>query len=133
MSDQKEKGIIEKLGITPGPWFDENQTPPIRKYYGMRSCGSYSKEIFSISETWSTNSETEHNGAEMEANKKMLIATPEMLEALIEIVSKFQSIVPANTKYVKQYQDEFLKNYDIQIKAIQKATGKSWEEIKALL
>lgn len=56
----------------------------------------------------------------------------EMLEALIDIVSKFQRIVPTKTKYVQEYQDEFLANYDIQIKAIEKATGKTWEEIKEL-
>ncbi len=64
-----------------------------------------------------------------EANAKLIAAAPEMLEALIDICSKFQSIVPTNTKYSEDYQKDFLRMYDKQIKVIEKATGMSWKEI----
>jgi len=59
----------------------------------------------------------------------------EILEGLIDILMKLQSIVPTskNTKYFVEYQNEFLEQYSLQIKAVEKATGKPWEEVKSIL
>lgn len=64
--------------------------------------------------------------------KKILDKNNEMLCALVDIVYKFQSIVPTNTKYVKEYQYEFESNYAMQIKAIESATSRSWEEVRKI-
>lgn len=68
------------------------------------------------------------------ADRDLALAAPEMLEALIDFLSQMESIiVPENTKYKKDYYDNFLRTYDSLIKSVEKATGKSWQEIKELI
>jgi hypothetical protein len=99
--------IIEKLGITPGPWklrFCKNSTPPdIIDVDG--SCidsglGKITKNV-------------------VLANLRIMSAAPEMLEALIKSEVMDEALYGGN-------------DFDNQ-KLIEKATGKSWEEIRRLL
>ena len=104
--------IIEKLGITPGPW------KAVR--HSWSHVGVYSGT------TWLSNIDT---GEELEDEEKLksiqdvesnlIASSPEMLEALIDIsiqISKVGFMIP-----------------DGVIEIIQKATGKSWGEIKLLM
>lgn len=99
--------ISEKLGITPGPWENVNgrvrvSAPGISVIVADCCCSG----IIPIQES--------------EANIKLIAAAPEMFEALIKIQFKAESI----------YNTEISETYYRNI--IEKATGKTWEEIKTL-
>jgi len=94
--------IIEKLGITPGPWGGVHGEGT-----GVKSHSILSKKA---NKRLCVTNKTED---------ALLISTaPEMLEALIEICNE--------RTYLSYFQLEA-------IECIEKATGKSWEEIKELL
>lgn len=90
--------IIEKLGITPGPWeVSEDYKDTIFKPYQIDEDGGV--DFAMIAEC-------------CKGHGKIISAAPEMLEALIDF--------------------ENGKRVDF-IPIIQKATGKTWEEIKELI
>lgn len=89
--------IIEKLGITPGPWTAEDTK---RDGSTLINAGDYNVCACDIQEA------------------HIIAAAPQMLEALIEMGME-------NTDYTSRH--------DRCRKAIESATGKSWEEIKTLM
>lgn len=103
------KSIVEKLGITPGPWY--------RSFWN------------NIDGIWveDERSDIRHGDSEnicdciySEADGKLFFKAPEMLEALIEWALQWE----------KQFEPSRL--FEETVSIIEKATGKSWEEIKEL-
>ena len=99
--------IIEKLGITPGPWESNRyhiQTKVLRQDYAKHICtapGDYDAKI---------------------ADFTLIAAAPEMLEALIKALRLWPLGASTNEQINFVMKD-----------AIEKATGRTWEEIKELL
>lgn len=120
---------LNKLNITPGPYFDANVNPPLRKYYGMNYCGSYSKDIFSMLSTWSTDEESDHNGELMENNKQMLLQSPNMLHDWIQTAIRIEKWYKHNPHPIQVL--DFI--YSDAIKNIEDCTKRSWKEVKELL
>lgn len=104
--------MIEKLGITPGPWEASTDSQYGKKHWAVKGkewtvalCGD-------INDEWEK--ETGHN------DSVLIAAAPEMLEALIDrclLLDKFRDALA----------------YDHLIRIVEKATGKTWQEIKELL
>ena len=104
--------IIEKLGITQGPWHAEKEDPD----YGERNFVAWENTECD---------ETIICEAKYGMKDAALIATaPEMLEALINATIHLEHIPGTLSP-----DNIFLPMVEI----IEKATGKSWEEIKELL
>ncbi len=107
-----KESIIEKLGITPGQWKAEHN--PHLGHHVFES-GKYIPIASHISR-----------------NDILLIASaPEMLEALIDSVMIAVEIEQALGNHLSEFKEDMKS--DKRIQAIEKATGKSWEEIKELL
>ena len=105
--------IIKKLGITAGPWKVNVNNTGIMKHYGnyedVPHSSAWGEDSFSIDEA------TE----ESRANDLVIAAAPEMLEDLINLMLFWEGLKDiSKITYVD---------------TIQKATGKSWEEIKTLI
>ena len=95
--------MIEKLGITPGPWTVHEIEAKV--YAGDNPvCGML----------WPTDARSVY---ETRRNAELIAAAPEMLEALIELYADWENV---------DYHVDWIKSI------IVKATGKSWEEIKRL-
>ena len=119
--------ILKKLGITPGPWkwgWVEDHMPQLEgnvEYSDMNpilisyDCGCKTREHDKACPLRPT-----------EADRNLIAMAPEMLEALIEFV------IDVEISYGSKKED-FLKNTKPVINLIEKATGKTWEEIKELL
>ena len=104
--------IIEKLGITPGPWewvyqpdmlgFD---TDEIIIQSGIKELARLDPEMIEVSKE------------EIKPNTRLITTAPDMLEALIDIMKLNDLLwIEERAKVI-----------------VEKATGKSWEEIKVLL
>ena len=115
--------IIEKLGITTGPWEYQEWSGSIgiikdkRNFCIVDDCGMESLNL---------------KQSERKANARSISASPEMLEALIETNIILQKLFPTvNIDSERDMLQYFLfhKNSGI----IEKATGKTWQEIKELL
>ena len=92
--------LLEKLGITPGPWMaDRENIGPIE------ACAEFAGDY------WIDCPDNDMN---------LVLAAPEMLEALID-----QCIQLEDIGFIAN-----LSEIDHPIKIIEKATGKSWEEIR---
>lgn len=110
--------IIDKLGITPGPWKVDDQevcsfvgTENFNKLFDVRGWGYFIGGL-GLSEEKAFKTQL--------ANANLIAAAPEMLEALIEwgiYAEKFGFI-------------EGDENNPFAI--IEKATGRTWEEIRRL-
>ncbi len=104
------KSIIEKLGITPGPWKGLHgggvDKRGIKKVYSMNG-----KSICSVTKNKKDT-----------ANTELISTAPEMLEALIDVCLDLEESCSGRAEIEDKYDP-----------IIQKATGKSWEEIKELL
>lgn len=115
--------IIEKLGITPGPWMGgDDKRKKMRSTHGY--LGNRYKDIFTMIAVYSTNTESEHSGDELEANQKLILAAPEMLEALIDSVEICEDFFDDGEPGMPLYEQK---------KIIEKATGKTWSEIKGIV
>lgn len=113
--------IIEKLGITPGPWYAED-LKVTSKLSNMSSIETKENRYISYYPVvaWDTEEGIDIHTPQL----NVILAAPEMLEALIDI-RKFMDRLP---------HDWFSEHRALKIEnAIEKATGKSWEEIKELL
>ena len=111
--------IIEKLGITPRPWEAEEDQDRLSMPFYI----SHTPETGSIQYVCELGDNcTDNDGSTEYRNAQLISAAPEMLEALIdEQLSMDMCGLPDLPG-------------DIKIKSIiQKATGKSWEEIKELI
>ena len=96
--------ITEKLGITPGPW---NYNSPLGVYSETR---------------WNKSGEHEIIASEVKFSDICLISTaPEMLEALIETTMYMEDV---------GYKEGLVES---NIPIIEKATGKTWEEIRGMM
>jgi hypothetical protein len=101
--------ILEKLGITDGPWEEQGNDVIAGPCYDM-VC----------------------NWVSSTANEKLICAAPEILEALIQDVLEEEE--QAYERYPMAMDDQILDTLDKKkIKLIEKATGKTWEEIEELL
>ena len=120
-------GIIEKLGITPGPW---------------KWCSEHGVEHKSKMSGWTASLGLE--GGKLTPNRRIIVSAPEMLEALIidtvhddeYLICNFGPIdnslrnrmSKAWHKPGEMVYDDYMRKRSV----IEKATGKSWPEIKAL-
>ena len=98
--------LIEKLGITPGPWGVDKRVPGIYDAIGPAEIrGEY------CSDYWIDCSDED---------ARLITKAPEMLETLIELYDDWKHI---------DYTDPnvFVKPI------IEKATGKTWDEIKQIM
>ena len=106
--------IIEKLGITKAPWkvIDKNQEYKLVDFESVHHDENFEYPIISA---------MDDRVCIYEDDLRVLLTAPEMLEALIQITKELDN-------------DGRFNNTVIAIgEVIQKATGKSWEEIKRLL
>ncbi len=123
MEEKKEKRIIELLGITPGPWKSDKQE---NDFYQIQ----HSNGLVCL---------VGHFTAEKtKANSNLIAASPEMIEALIEDIMKAERNWLENNDFSfspteQSILEECHRLNKDKISIIQKATGKSWEEIKGLL
>ena len=103
------ESLLKKLQITQGPWEAEYIEDDEHRINATRPTG----QIGTIAECYS------------KENSLVFAAAPEMLEALIEI---------ANTNYQYYMSGEIdFEDMENEVKIIEKATNKSWEEIKELI
>lgn len=117
--DDMEKSIIEKLGITQGPWRYENRWAD-NLFGRVVLCEGRDFGRGSLTINVSHDQERES----LNANGQLIAAAPEMLEALIELID-------SNENGGRMYRGEDARSEGKRI--IQKATGKTWEEIKEIL
>lgn len=108
------KDLFEKLGITPGPWEVSQQKESslsfLKEIHIVDSNGYYQCGIHKANSTLS------------KKDAHLIAAAPEMLEALIDA---FELIGCIEVNEDKDFNiDQWL------LPVIEKATGKSWEEIK---
>lgn len=117
--------IIEKLGITPGPWRNsEGMTYIFADRIGGVSMTKGQMTVANVRGWGCLQYLGEEKAiAEQKANEYLIAAAPEMLEALIEAMIAIE--------YVSDY-DIPICTKDNVITAIGKATGKTWPEIKVL-
>ncbi len=102
-------GILEKMGITPGPW-------KITGAYGHLIAPENSENPRDIiCESW----ERVIGNRVKSETFNLIAAAPEMLEALIEYELDDRTI--------------YAEGYSPAVGIIEKATGKTWEEIKELI
>lgn len=122
---KKQKSIIEKLGITPGPWnVDKNYLCDVQCKDGEISSiwrKSANGENFNISGAFLEKNEAHKNA-------QLIAAAPEMLEALIA-----QMNLIVNLHHMENQHIEISRVNHLVEDAIEKATNKSWSEIKELL
>ncbi len=131
---EREKGIIEKLGITPGPW---KHSDGMGYIYAQRVGGCQMKmQTMTVANTrgWGClqyHGEEKAN-AEINANEYLIASAPEMLEALIEHIYDYEEALEELGDDFEE--EETLKEKRMKaIRSIQKATNKTWSQIKELL
>jgi hypothetical protein len=124
-----KKTIIEKLGITPGPWcVNFNKWVGGNLGFCTANGGDVPHSSRYVAEAFSGEDATE----ESKANDALIAAAPEMLEALIESVMKAEELNAIINEFDDGELSEIIKS-DKRVTAIKKATGKTWEEIKSLI
>lgn len=116
--------LIEKLGITPGPWEADCRTGCFVVDNKKHNCFSGVSDNVVVYQSGRGEKLHEYKSLtrEQKLNAKFIAASPEMFNALLFALQehgKFNTHWPAWT--------------GIAMIAIEKATGKSWEEIKTLM
>lgn len=97
--------LFEKLGITPGPWVSGESLS------GNKGVVVGGNMLCTAPPEWIVK--------ERNANIQLIATSPELLEALIKSQIHDEAVFGGN-------------DYDYQI-IIEKATGKTWQEIKAIM
>jgi len=122
--------IIEKLGITPGPW--------VKDYggtIGHIKCIAPNKQGFTPTVARYDMCASFIQQDNQKANGRMIAAAPEMLEALIDLARR-KEYAAYNAYMENGWGDESEKKAVAEIKPytdiIEKATGLEWEKIKEL-
>ena len=100
--------MMEKLGITPGPW----KTEKCSTYCGSPRCGLF----------WPGPGSFTQGTGYSEDDARAIATVPEMLEAMIKI-GLYLELIDHNIGY----------QHSNLINTLEKATGKTWEEIKGAL
>lgn len=115
--------MIEKLGITPGPWSVPHfANPDSRCDCGYIFCDPSGNTICEVFYKRDKDRYSEHRGRqEASANARLIATAPEMLGALIKV---YNNRGEADKLYIIA---DRLKPI------IEKATGKTWEEIRGLI
>lgn len=127
--------ILDKLGITKGPWISEHRKMGITNGTGDEVYGTqiFTKDMVIADMHWCP-LKTEYGYKSMRDENATLIATtPEMLEALIDSIIMIEEY---ETNHINQNGIGVSKNatrYHKYISVIEKATGKKWKEIEELL
>lgn len=128
------KSIVEKLGITPGPWEASTFCELDNSYHvgtisehsnksGIKFKNNKSCDVL-ICDVWSIKNEEDR------ANAKLIASAPKMLEALISQNSRIEKNVDfVLTKSDGLLSDIFFENCE----TIKKITGKTWEEVKEII
>lgn len=111
--------IIEKLGITPGPWtpFNLKVRSKLSNMESIETEENRYRSYYPVV-TWDTEEGIDIHTTQL----NVILAAPEMLEALIDDAYYHEKI------YADRENEVFVRHVQI----IEKATGKTWEEIKAL-
>lgn len=105
--------IIEKLGITKGPWSLSGSYDQLIVY----NKGEHIKDV--LFESWDS-----HKKKGCTPDTIVVSASPEMLEALIiGVLTYEENFYDADECFYIQHQ----------ISVIEKAAGKTWEQIKQLI
>lgn len=104
--------IIEKLGITPGPWRDipKSENPVCDETYHMIESGGGFLNSLTFTGFGASGVMNRHDAS-------VIAAAPEMLEALIEAALCFEA-------------ETGTEHFSVPI--IEKAAMKTWEQIKEL-
>ena len=106
------KSIIEKLGVTGGEWAiddEENSIFGVDDYHCITSGDGYFNR---------KKGGFDFTGYSSTPDVRLIASAPEMLEALIRgIIANEALSLPLESMY----------------RAVEKATGKSWDEIKELI
>lgn len=144
--------IIEKLGITPGPWesltVDEYREAGKESEIDIKSVKrnfeditDHSRIVRSINEGWEIGVVTTFQPGEDGPDANLIAAAPEMLERDIKFLRHLDGLKKSIIEDQEECGDDYSVLIDIvdQIKDAfdfypdEKATGKSWSEIKELL
>lgn len=124
-------GIIEKLGITPGPW--RLSTNFVRDSFISGPTGNFKNIICQPPGAQKTYRNGEY--APWDNNKHLIAAAPEMLERDIKFLKTIENLsYDINKGFITNpmfLMRKIIESFDFS--PDQKATGKSWEEIKELL
>lgn len=118
--------IIEKFGITPGPWsYCESSRKISNEDKYNKNWESHKKDA-AICKIMHREPGTDNNNETMSANAKLIAAAPEMLEALILMMDEAEKLVASGAR--KGQPNPYLINI------IEKACyPKTWAQIKELL
>jgi hypothetical protein len=122
--------IAEKAGFTPGKWYADE----FLMETGITSIGVVISPTVGVAYCGNKGDDNEQ---QTRADARLISAAPDMLEALIEATIELMNIYDTNEVNVARRErgnrvvptEEY---YQDQIKAIEKATGKSWDEIRRL-
>ena len=126
--------IIEKLGITPGPWMGVVSTHTDGKDYISVCCDK--QVIPGFGEVVAICGELRGKNEKASiADSRLIAAAPEMLEALIDLARR-KEYAAYNAYMENGWGDESEKKAVAEIKPytdiIEKATGLEWEKVKEL-
>ena len=105
--------IIDKLEITPGPWLNQDRFNTVYTTSNPKEGTGLTIALFKDS--------NQCNKSQVKPNADLIAAAPEMLEALIEWCF-----------YGEEHYGPS-KRFKHTVYLIEKATGKTWDEIKGLL
>lgn len=119
--------IIEKLGISAGEWRFNEYDRRIEKV-------DKANREASICKIYHREPGTDNYNKRMKANAQLISSAPEMLEALIDEWKFIESYLSSNTSRNDGFwYNEFLNRQNKIIVLVEKATSKTWQEIKTLL
>ena len=116
--------IIEKLGITPGPWELCEVGDKIK-----RLCPAHDNvSLLTVSLEYNSEEPTYFGSVFNHGDAHLIAAAPEMLEALIDLIlfhEKYEACYQATGRH-------HIKAVNKAIDTIEKATGLEWEKIEEL-
>jgi len=118
--------ILRKLNITASPW--ESKPEEVDKAY-IRVRGTVPRSRHKICNVITPFYEgvNEREAIETRANAKLIAASPEMLESFFFIIAEIEKVEIEN---INDFLDQL---HCICCTNIEKATGKSWNEINKLM